>query len=152
QGQQDGARTRTPVKHVITIIGENRSFDHVFGLYKPRDGQTISNLLSKGILKADGTPGPNFGTAAQFQVAPQSSYYIGIRAAAKTPYTVLPPPDLNATPTAQSTTAPPFPSVAFAAAIEPALEPGDLVLLTTGASGLASPQGIDSRVSNPSTL
>jgi phospholipase C len=24
---RDGIRTRTPIKHVITIIGENRSFD-----------------------------------------------------------------------------------------------------------------------------
>src|ERR687887_1854423 len=75
--------TRTPIKHVITIIGENRSFDHVFGLYKPRRGETISNLLSKGILKEDGTPGPRFQKAAQFQVAPQQSYYVGVNASAK---------------------------------------------------------------------
>jgi acid phosphatase len=142
----------TPIKHVITIIGENRSFDHVFGLYKPRRGETISNLLSKGILKEDGTPGPQFAKAAQFQVAPQKSYYVGIPGTAKSPYNMLPPPDLNGTPTAQSTMAPPFPSVAFAAAVEPALEQGDLALLTTGASGLASPQGVDSRVMNASTL
>ncbi len=67
-------RTLTPIKHLIVIIGENRSFDHVFGLYRPRNGQTISNLLSKGIVDADGTPGPNFGRAAQFKAAPQSGY------------------------------------------------------------------------------
>jgi hypothetical protein len=32
------ARTVTPIKHVIVIIGENRSFDHVFATYKPKDG------------------------------------------------------------------------------------------------------------------
>jgi phospholipase C len=42
-----GATPCTPIKHVITIIGENRSFDRVFGLSKPRHGDTISILLSK---------------------------------------------------------------------------------------------------------
>jgi phospholipase C len=32
-GAKHGVATpRTPIKHLITIIGENRSFDHVFGL------------------------------------------------------------------------------------------------------------------------
>ena len=26
----------TPIKHVIVIIGENRSFDHVFATYVPK--------------------------------------------------------------------------------------------------------------------
>jgi phospholipase C len=146
------AGTRSPIKHVITIIGENRSFDHVFGLYKPRHGESIANLLSKGILKEDGTPGPHFAQAAQFQVTPQPTYYVGVSGHNKTQYNMLPPPDLNGTPTAQSTTAPPFPNTTFAGAVEPALEPADLVLLTTGASGLLSPVGIDTRVKNASTL
>ena len=28
--------TRTPIKHVILIIGENRTFDHLFATYQPR--------------------------------------------------------------------------------------------------------------------
>src|ERR1700691_6030847 len=40
--------TASPIQHVIVIIGENRSFDHVFATYQPKGGQTISNLLSKG--------------------------------------------------------------------------------------------------------
>src|SRR6266436_371426 len=35
--------TRTPIKHVILIIGENRTFDHVFATYTPPRGQTVSN-------------------------------------------------------------------------------------------------------------
>ena len=31
----------TPIKHVIVIIGENRSFDHVFATYVPKHGQTV---------------------------------------------------------------------------------------------------------------
>ena len=29
-------RTATPIKHVIIIVGENRSFDHLFATYVPR--------------------------------------------------------------------------------------------------------------------
>jgi phospholipase C len=57
--------TTSPIKHVIVIIGENRSFDHVFATYQPNGGQKIWNLLSEGIIKADGTPGPHFHTAQQ---------------------------------------------------------------------------------------
>ncbi len=153
-GRADGhtkhGKTSTPIKHVVVIIGENRSFDHVFGLYTPKHGQTVSNLLSKGIVNEDGSPGPNFSQAAQFEVAPQSSYYIN--APSKTPYQILPPPDLNRTPTTQSDDAPPFKTTEEVAAFEPALEPGDQVLLTTGASGLASTEGLDTRVANNSSL
>ena len=47
-GKNDG-NTTTPIKHVIVIVGENRSFDHVFATYTPPHG-TVSNLLSKGIV------------------------------------------------------------------------------------------------------
>lgn len=60
-------QTESPIKHVIVLIGENRTFDHVFGTYVPKKGETISNLLSKGIVNADGTPGPNFSLAQQFE-------------------------------------------------------------------------------------
>ncbi|MFZ3214557.1 MAG: alkaline phosphatase family protein [Candidatus Acidiferrales bacterium] len=59
------AKTTTPIKHVIVIIGENRSFDHVFATYVPKSGQTVWNLLSQGIVTADGKPGPNFSKAHQ---------------------------------------------------------------------------------------
>jgi phospholipase C len=57
--------TTSPIKHVIVIIGENRTFDHVFATYQPKSGQKVWNLLSQGIIKADGTPGPNFHAAQQ---------------------------------------------------------------------------------------
>jgi hypothetical protein len=39
--------TKTPIQHVIVIIGENRTFDHIFATYKPTiQGETIDNLLS----------------------------------------------------------------------------------------------------------
>jgi phospholipase C len=58
-------QTTSPIKHVIVIIGENRSFDHVFATYVPKNGQKVWNLLSEGIIKADGSPGPNFSKAEQ---------------------------------------------------------------------------------------
>src|SRR6202034_3997926 len=57
--------TSTPIKHVIVIIGENRSFDHVFATYVPKKGERVWNLLSEGIVNADGTPDPNFSKAEQ---------------------------------------------------------------------------------------
>ena len=54
------AATTTPIKHVIIVVGENHTFDNLFGTYRPKAGQTIDNLLSKGIVNADGSPGPHF--------------------------------------------------------------------------------------------
>ena len=63
--------TITPIKHVIVIIGENRSFDHVFATYIPQPGQTVNNLLSEGIIKLDADKnairGPNFENAQQLE-------------------------------------------------------------------------------------
>jgi phospholipase C len=65
--QNRSSDTATPIKHVIVIIGENRSFDHVFATYVPRPGQRVHNLLSDGIIKLDANksaiPGPNFHKA-----------------------------------------------------------------------------------------
>src|ERR1700731_175453 len=66
--------TRTPIQHVIVVIGENRTFDHVFATYKPKSGETVSNLLSKGIVNEDGTPGPNFSLATQFSAADTDTF------------------------------------------------------------------------------
>jgi phospholipase C len=51
--------TASPIKHVIVVIGENQSFDHVYGTHVPPSGDSISNLLVKGIVRADGSPGPH---------------------------------------------------------------------------------------------
>ncbi len=44
--------TSTPIKHVIVIVGENRSFDHVFATYVPKKGEKVWNLLSEGIVNS----------------------------------------------------------------------------------------------------
>ena len=67
--ERDAAHApRTPIEHVIVVIGENHSFDNVFGAYQAPHGQRIDNLLAKGIINADGTPGKNFARAGQQQV------------------------------------------------------------------------------------
>ena len=68
--------TTTPIKHVIVMVGENRTFDSVFGTYVPRNGQSVRNLLSEKIVNADGSPGPNFSRAAQYQATVTDTYSI----------------------------------------------------------------------------
>ena len=148
--EDKGSKTETPIQHVIVLIGENRTFDHLFATYVSPSGQPVKNLLSEGIIKADGTPGKNFGKAAQFQaIAPfKTRYYISLDSDEKAPYTTLPDASLNFSPSPVTGEPPPFPPIctgaevppactplALLAAIEPSLETGDLGLLTTGASG-----------------
>ena len=150
----DGVKTASPIKHVIILIGENRGLDHTFGVYKPKgQGQTISNLLSKGIVNEDGSPGPNFAQAQQFAVAAQPSFYIGAADMAKSPYgptNVMPQPNTAGTPSAQSDTGAPFKTIAEAS-IEKDIASGDLSFLTTGFSGLPT-NSLDTRVPGAGTL
>jgi phospholipase C len=74
---------QSPIQHVIVIIGENRSFDHVFATYRPTaiNGrpQEVLNLLSEGIITLNGTtavPGPNWHRAVQRQVSSQESVFL----------------------------------------------------------------------------
>jgi phospholipase C len=50
--QAHDTHTRSPIEHVIVLIGENRTFDHIFATYVPKSEDSISNLLSKGIITA----------------------------------------------------------------------------------------------------
>src|SRR6202142_2059437 len=72
--------TKSPIQHVIVLIGENRTFDHLFATYVPKSRDSVKNLLSEGIINADGSPGRHFSQAAQFQaVAPfQTQYFISL--------------------------------------------------------------------------
>jgi phospholipase C len=145
---------RTPIEHVILIIGENRTFDHVFATYTPKAGQTVNNLLSQGIVKADGTPGPNFAKAAQNQATTSSTYQLN--PSGQTPYTVLPPAMTDGAPSAANDeNPPPFATLAAATALEAQINDGlpvrDYKLLTTGATGLPN-ESVDTRVPNATTL
>lgn len=125
-GANDG-NTTTPIKHIIVIIGENRSFDHVFATYKPvKKGETVLNLLSEGIVNADGTPGPNYSKVAQVSAQDRAPDPYLLSPPGQTPYTALPPPLAGGGP-------PPFTTVAAALTYENGLPPGYYKFLTTGA-------------------
>lgn len=68
--------TTTPIKHVIVVIGENHTFDSLFATYQPKNsGQTVNNLLSQGIVKADGSAGTNYNLAVQRKASNPSNTY-----------------------------------------------------------------------------
>ena len=70
QAARTPSRTATPIQHLIVIVGENQTFDALFATWRPRSGEQVNNLLSEGIVRADGGPGENFGRAAQRRAQP----------------------------------------------------------------------------------
>ena len=81
----------TPIEHLIVIVGENETFDGLFATYAPRSG-SVRNLLSEGIITAEGTPGPKFDLARQQRAVPQAHYRIDPPRAGA--YPTLPQPRL----------------------------------------------------------
>jgi phospholipase C len=143
-GHRDFA-TRTPIKHVVVIVGENRTFDHVFATYKPKHGQRVDNLLSKGIIKEDGTPGPNFWLATQKSAVDSAPNEYDLSPGGKQTYKVLPPA------LAGGPTTPFVDNDTDAAAAENGL-PADYVhFLTTGGTGLKSGT-VDTRIPKATSL
>ena len=147
----DALPTATPIKHLIIIVGENRSFDHLFATYVPQHpDERIHNLLSEGIVTAAGQPGPNFGHAYQYKITSPPNggkYWISADLAQKTLYTTLPPPDLNGV-------APISPYVELLAVPggDPGLPQQDQYLLGTGGTGLVHTYGPDTRITNVTDL
>jgi phospholipase C len=139
------ATAKTPIEHVIIIIGENRTFDHVFATYQSKSGDAVDNLLSKGIIKADGTPGPNFALAMQNSASDTSADGFLLAPGGKAPYATLPPP-LNGGPKDA-----PLPSVLAARAIETDLPDDYYVYMTTGGTGQSGPVP-DARIPNATNL
>ena len=99
KGAKSESKTVTPIKHVIVIVGENRSFDHLFATYVPKRGETVNNLLSEQIINANGTPGPKFSQAVQnsTDITGLTTYQLS-PTTPKTPFSALPAP-LNGGPT-----------------------------------------------------
>ena len=140
--------TTTPIKHVIVIYGENRSFDHLYATYQPKAGETVKNLLSEGIINADGTPGENSAQATQYRATDTDTFQI---APTKTgPFTTLPPLTAGG-PKDNSDTSPPFNTYAQAQNATSDLYPKDLKLLLIGATGLTS-GALDTRLPNATNL
>jgi phospholipase C len=144
-GKTGDALTKSPIKHVIVIIGENRTFDHVFATYKPAGGQKIDNLLSRKIINEDGSPGPNYSEAIQYTAIDSVPGTYQISPGDKTPYGVLPPV------LAGGPAKPLVSSVAEAEQDEDGLALNYYQFLTTGATGLSS-GALDTRLADTSTL
>ena len=72
QAQESGARTATPIKHVVVIFGENISFDHYFGTYpyatnpngEPRFVAANNTPAVNGFTSALLNSNPNFLNSA----------------------------------------------------------------------------------------
>jgi phospholipase C len=147
----DAIKTATPIKHVIIIVGENRSFDHLYATYVPKSrSEKVLNLLSEGIINADGSPGPNFAKAHQFKItsAPNGGkFFSSADMANKQLYSLLPPPDLNGV----GAVSPAAPILSLPGG-NPGLPPADQFLFGTGGSGLNFTEGPDIRISNVSIL
>ena len=138
--------TTSPIKHVIVIIGENRSFDHVFATYQPTRREFVWNLLSEEIINADGTPGRNFSRAQQLAATDQApDAFLLNPAKAQFPQNFLPTALAGGPPT------PFLPNVETAEAIENGLPADYYQFLITGGTGL-EPGTPDTRLANPSTL
>jgi phospholipase C len=140
----------TPIQHVIVIIGENRSFDHVYATYIPKAGQTVSNLLSKGIVTNAAKPGPNFQLTTQNSAVDETTFQLS--PSGKAVQVPLPPPGTAGAPTAASDSDPaPFQTKALAEIVEPDLFGKYYKYLTTGATGLPH-DVVDTRVKNVNNL
>jgi acid phosphatase len=103
------AQTNSPIQHVIVIVGENHTFDNVFGGYKPKTGQKILNLRSQGIIDDDGNPGKKFSLAKQNTANPNGVYTLNPNRTGA--YPTLPQPNTtSATGQPQNIPDPRFPS------------------------------------------
>jgi phospholipase C len=142
EGEDRSDRTNTPIKHVILLIGENRTFDHVFATYTPPKGQSVQNLLSEGIVNADGTPGPHVALARQWQASNTGPF--SVAPPHTTAYSQLPAMNTGGAPTQA-----PFASAAQAQAIEPGLPTAAYSELAAGGTGLPK-DALDTRF--PATL
>jgi phospholipase C len=123
------AATKTPITHVIVIIGENRSFDHVFATYQPKKGESVWNLLSEGIVNQDGSPGLNYGKVPQASAVDEKPAGFLESPGGKKNYPTLPPPLVG------GPTDPYFSSVADAQKAENGLPFNYYSYLTTGGTG-----------------
>jgi phospholipase C len=144
-------QTATPIKHVIIIVGENRSFDHLFATYVPKIGnERVLNLLSEGIVTANGAPGANFAKAHQFKIvsAPNGAkFFSSANQAHKALYTTLPAPDVGGVGAVS-----PYAAILGIPGGDPGLPPADQFLFATGGTGLGFKLGPDTRIANVNNL
>src|ERR1700694_4629463 len=144
-------KTASPIKHVLIIVGENRSFDHLFATYVPKSRhERVLNLLSEDIVKADGSPDENLAKGRQCQITSAQNggkFFISAGKANKTLYTTLPAPDIGGVPATA-----PFAGILAIPGGDPGLPAADQFLFGTGGTGLPATLGPDTRITNVNTL
>ena len=129
---------------MIVIIGENRTFDHIYATYVPAQGETVDNLLSKGIVNADGTPGKHFAKGHQKSAVDDNGVY-QLSPGGKQVYATLPAPLVG------GPTNPYVPTLALAEQYENGLPSDYYPYLISGGTGQKS--GVpDQRIANVSAL
>ncbi len=143
--------TATPIKHVIIIVGENRSFDHLFATYVPPNPQEhVLNLLSEQIVNGDGSPGPRFAAAQQYRLvsAPNGGKFFGSAPLGnKALYTVLPPPDVDGVGAVSR-----YAGILNIPGGDPGLPAQDQFLFGTGGTNLSFTLGPDTRIAHVNDL
>src|SRR6202789_2170577 len=146
--------TTTPIKHVIIIIRESRRFEHVYATYTPKAGETVKNLLSEGIVKANGKPGVNYSLSAQFSAVDSTTAGTGaysIDPQSKSIFSTL-PPALAGGPEAPTVAGPaPFTTLKVGKLADQGLAKDYDQFLITGATGIAGGQ-IDTRIKDATSL
>ena len=60
----------------MVIVGENRTFDHLFATYQPAAGESVNNLASEGIVQLDGTRGTNYSEMSLNSASDTTTYEI----------------------------------------------------------------------------
>jgi len=129
--------TASPIKHLIVVVGENRSFDHLFATYvPPKPGEKIDNLLSKGIINADGTPGPHYAWARQNSAIDEAPETYLNAPGGKAVYNPMPPLGVGGPATSYVT--PAQVASGLAAYVEPNLPASYYQYLVTGGTGQSS--------------
>ncbi|TMD93678.1 MAG: alkaline phosphatase family protein [Chloroflexi bacterium] len=83
--------TRTPIRHVIVVIGENRTYDNVFATWTPPAGRHARTLLSEGIVTPGGGCGPQAARAVQRRATDTGHYRVTPPSTGT--YAILPRPD-----------------------------------------------------------
>jgi phospholipase C len=143
-------QTNSPIKHIIYIVGENRSFDNIYGTYQPKSGQKVWNLLSQGIVNADGSPGPNAAQGRQYQATSSNGRFF-LSPLTKSAYKFLPVPTISsAQPEGVGlefgiVTAAGKPTATFPEG-DPDLPLQDQITLTTGGTGAIPKNSADTRI------
>ncbi len=130
------ATSRTPIEHLIVVVGENHSFDNVFATYVPPDPtQSVWNLLSQGIVDKTGAPGANAAKALQRQATDQLLYQLAPPITGQ--FATLPQPSttLNALPGSPCELAKLLFDGSTLFCSDPGLLPADQSLLSMGGTG-----------------